>query len=340
MTSRTFIAGLAVACCAACAGHDAQRPAAVDLPAATVRVQVAEPKSRIVAEEVAGTIRAKRQARLEAKVAGRIEQMRAVPGEAVRTGQLLVRLDFEETRAKLDQAVALRQQAVSDLERYEALLDRGAATPSEFEAVQARSRVAQATVEEVQTMLGHAEILAPFNGVVTRKLADVGDLAVPGRPLVEMEDPAALRAEADVGESLIDRLEIGQLIEVRVSTMATPLQGTVTEIGPAADPASRTFVVKVDLPRTPGLRGGAFASIAVPVGRTDALRVPATAVVQRGQLELVFVANEGQAELRLVKTGKRDGAEVELLAGVSAGESVVVSGAAQLREGQPLQIEP
>jgi hypothetical protein len=70
------------------------------------------------------------------------------------------------------------------------------------------------------------------------------------------------------------------------------------------------------------------------------LRVPATAVVQRGQLELVFVANEGQAELRLVKTGKRDGAEVELLAGVSAGESVVVSGAAQLREGQPLQIEP
>lgn len=332
--------GLAAALVAGCKRHDESKTDEPALPAATVRVQVIEAKKRVTTEEVVATVRAKLQARLEAKVAGRIDQMRAVPGQPVKKGELLVRLDVQEIRAKLDQAAAVRQQAESDLQRTTALLEGGAATRSEFDAVQARSRVAAAVVKEAETMLGYAEILAPFDGVVTRKLADVGDLATPGKALLELEDPAGLRVEADVGEALIGRIQSGQSIGVQVAALPAPLQGTVTEIAPAADPASRTFLVKLDLPPTPGLRAGSFARVAVPIGEFDGLSVPAEAVIQRGQLEYIFVVAEGRAQLRLVKTGKRYGAEIELLAGASAGERMVISGSAQLREGQPLQIEP
>lgn len=331
---------LAVALVAGCKRHDESKTDAPALPAATVRVQVIEARKRVATEEVVATVRAKLQARLEAKVAGRIDRMRAVPGQPVKTGELLVRLDAREIRAKLDQALAVRQQAAGDLQRYTALLERAAATRAEFDAVQSRARVADAAVQEAEAMLGYAEVTAPFDGVVTRKLADVGDLATPGKPLLELEDPAGLRVEAAVGEALIGRVQSGQSISVRVPALPAPLQGTVTEIAPVADPASRTFLVKMDLPQTPGLRAGGFARVAVPIGEFDGLSVPAEAVIQRGQLEYIFVVAEGRAQLRLVKTGKRDGREVELLAGALAGERVVISGSAQLREGQPLQIEP
>jgi RND family efflux transporter MFP subunit len=334
------IAALLCAWSPGCGEHGTAEPAAHELSVVSVRVATAQRQTAVVVEEVVGTIRPKQQARLEAKVAGRIEQIDAVPGQEVRQGQLLARLAHEELRAKLDQASAVREQAENDLRRYTELFARSAATPAELDAVQARARVAEAAEAEARTVLGQAEITAPFSGVVTRKLAEVGDLAFPGRAIVELEDPSALRVEAAVGESLIDRIEPGQRLEVSLPTLDAPLTGTVTEIAPAADPASRTFVVKLDLPRTPGLRAGAFARVAVPAGRTEVLRVPAAAVVRRGQLEYVFVAERGKARLRLVRTGKRYGDEIELVAGVEAGEAVVAAGAPQLREGQPLQIEP
>lgn len=332
--------GLAAALVAGCKRHDPSKADAPSLPAATVRVQLLETRKRVATEEVVATVRAKLQARIEAKISGRIEQMRAAPGQSVKTGELLVRLDAQEIRAKLDQAAAVQQQTESDLKRTASLLDQGAATRSEFDAVQARARVASAAVKEAETMLGYADILAPFNGVVTRKLADVGDLAAPGKLLLEMEDPSALRIEADVGEALVDRIKLGQLLMVQVPTLTFALQGTVIEIAPSTDQASRTFLVKLDLPATPGLRAGSFARVAVPTGEISGLSVPADAVIQRGQLEYIFVAAEGKAQLRLVKTGRQYGKEVELLAGAAAGDRVVISGAAQLREGQPLQIQP
>jgi hypothetical protein len=138
----------------------------------------------------------------------------------------------------------------------------------------------------------------------------------------------------------VDRIKLGQVLTVQVPALTSALQGTVIEIAPSTDQASRTFLVKLDLPATPGLRAGSFARVAVPTGEISGLSVPADAVIQRGQLEYIFVEAEGKAQLRLVKTGKHHGKEVELLAGAAAGDRVVISGAAQLREGQPLQIQP
>lgn len=336
----TLSASLATVLVTGCKRHGPSKADAPSLPTATVRVQLLETRKRVATEEVVATVRAKLQARIEAKISGRIEQMRVVPGQSVKTGELLVRLDAQEIRAKLEQAAAVQQQADNDLKRTTSLLEQGAATRSEFDAMQARARVAAATVKEAESMLGYAEILAPFNGVVSRKHADVGDLASPGKPLLEMEDPSALRVEADVAEALVDRIKPGQTLTVQVPTLTSALQGTVNEIAPSTDQASRTFLVKLDLPATPGLRAGSFARVSVPMGEIDGLRVPSEAVIQRGQLEYIFVVVEGKAQLRLVKTGKHDGKEVELLAGAAAGDRVVISGAAQLRDGQPLQVQP
>lgn len=318
----------------------ADAPAAVALAPVAVRVHTAEARKHVAIEETVGTVRPWLQARLEAKVAGRIELVRAIPGQLVKTGELLVRLEVEDFRARLDRALAVQQQAESELKRFTPLLKSAAITPAEFDAVQSRARVAEAAVQEARTLLGQGQILAPFDGVVTRKLVDVGDVAAPGRTLIEMEDPNTLRFETAVGEALLGGLLPGQTLAVTVPTLASPLTGTVVEIAPTVDPASRTFLVKLDLPKTLGLRGGTFGRVAIPVGESPVLRVPSTAVIQRGQLEYIFVVVDGHAQMRLVRTGRTLGAEIELLSGAVAGESVVASSEAPLRDGQPVQIRP
>jgi multidrug efflux pump subunit AcrA (membrane-fusion protein) len=111
----------------------------------------------------------------------------------------------------------------------------------------------------------------------------------------------------------------------------------VSEIAPNADPGSRTFRVKLDLPPAPGLRPGQFVRLQVPVGESRCLRVPASALVQRGQLEIVFVAANQKAQLRLAKTGRCFGNTVEVLSGLDADDSVVVDGADRLSDGQPVE---
>jgi RND family efflux transporter MFP subunit len=327
-----LLAGTFVGC-----GHKAERTEPPTLPAATVRVQVIESKKRVATEEVVGTVRAKLRSVIEAKVSGKIEQMLVVPGQQVKSGETLAVIDAREVRARYDQAVALQQQADADLKRLTSLFEQKILSQAEFDGAQAKARVSVAAMTEAETLLSYTKVTAPFAGVITRKHADVGDLATPGKPLLDMEDSTALRLEADVPEAVVGKLTLGDTLPVRISALETDLEGVVSEIAPAADPNSRTFLVKLDLPGTIGLRAGQFGRVAMPVGETTALRVPATAVTQRGQMELVFIVNDGKAQLRIVKTGKRMGSEVELVSGVSAGEKVVTDGAAVLGDGQPVE---
>ncbi len=335
---RTSILGLALLLTAGC-GRTPEHESAAALPIATVRVQTVESRKRLATEEVVGTVQPKLHAVIEAKVSGRIEKLPVVPGQSVKAGELLAELDAREIQARFDQARAVREQAESDLKRLTVLLEQKTITQAEFDSVQAHYRVATAALTEAETMLGYTKVIAPFDGVITRKTADVGDLAAPGKTLLEMADTRALRLEADVPEAVIGNLALGEKLPVRIAAVAGPLDGTVGELAPAADPNSRTFLVKLDLPAAQGLRAGQFGRVSVPVGETTALRVPAVAVVRRGQMELVFVEINRRAQLRLVKTGKRVGDEVELVSGVTAGEQVVVDGADGLVDGQPLSTQ-
>lgn len=339
-STETFIVVACVAFVLTGCGQKQENAPLPSLPVATVRAQTIESKKRIATEEVVGTVRAKLRSVIEAKVSGKLEQLLVVPGQQVKAGALLAVVDAREVQARYDQAVALRQQAEADLKRLTTLFEQKILSQSEFDSAQARARVTIASVVEAETMLSYTKVTAPFEGVITRKHADVGDLASPGKPLLEMEDSRTLRLEADVPEAVVGKLVLGDKLPVRIAALEMELTGVISEIAPAADPNSRTFLVKLDLPGTTGLRAGQFGRVAMPVGETSALRVPVSAVIQRGQMELVFIVSDGKAQLRLVKTGKRISNELELVSGVNAGEKVVTEGAPRLVDGQPVTITP
>ncbi len=316
---------------------EARLNAPIELPAAQVQVRAAESRKQITTEEVVGTVRAKLRATLEARLSGRIDKMPVLLGQTIKAGQLLASLDALEIKARLEQAQAALQQADRDWKRISSLFENQTITRSECDAAEARQRVAKATVAEAQAMMSYVEILAPFAGVVTKKWADTGDLAAPGKPLLELEDPSALQLEADVPEAIASRIQSGSSLNVRLDSITGELAGTVSEIAPSTDPATRTLRVKLDLPRTAGLMSGQFARLVVPIGENSCLHVPVSAVLQRGQLEIAFVVGNQRAQLHLVKTGRRIGDEIEILSGLDAGDVVVTGGAALLTDGQPVE---
>ena len=318
-----------------CAGCRRDQAARSELAPISVRLQTIEAKPHVAAEEVVGTVRPKLHSVIEAKISGRIEKLLVVPGQEVKARELLVQLDAREAKARLDQAIAVRQQAENDLKRYEVLRTKQVVTPADFEAAQSKAQIAAAAAAEAETNLAYGTITAPFDGVITRKLADVGDLAALGKALLEIEDPRVLQFEAAVPEAVINHVKLGARFPVHV--VSNELEGIVSEIAPSADVTSRTFLVKLDLPNAIGLRGGQFGRVAIPVSETHVLRAPATAVVQRGQMEFVFIVADHRAQLRIVKTGRRFGNEIELLSGVSAGEQVVTEHATSLIDGQLLE---
>ncbi len=320
-----------------CGGKHPEAEPERALPIVTVSVMTVENLKRTATEEAVGTVRPKLSASVAAQVSGAIQQMLVVPGQSVKQGELLARIDAREIQARLDQAQPVRERAQKDTERYRTLLKQNAVTQQEFDATESRFRVAEAAVAEAQTQLGYTKVTAPFDGIITAKRADVGDLASPGRPLLDLESVSALRLEADVPEALISKVKLNDRLPVRVPAAKAFLQGTVAEIIPTADPASRTFRVKLDLPTTPDLRSGQFGRVAVPVVEVNAVRVPTSAVIVRGQMEIVFVVVDRRAQLRLVKTGKHLEKEVEVVSGLSPGDQIVVQGADQLFDGQPVE---
>lgn len=340
----SFVSGLAAVAAllfgVACNQHE-PAPAQQREPRPAAVVQVARISSEGLqgTEEVVGTVRAKLRATLEAKVSGRIAQLDVSLGDAVEKGQLIAVLEVAEMQAKLAQADAVLAQAKTEHERMVSLLEKGAATRQSYDDAATRYEVAQASVREVRSVLDYARVTAPFAGVVTHKLVEVGDLATPGRPLVELAEPTALRFEAAVPETLSRFVGVGASVQVAVAALEQPIEATVAEVAPSIDPNSRTLLIKLDLPRNDQLRAGQFGRALVPTGRTQVLQLPQKAVVLRGQMELVFVVVEGTARMRLVKTGKHVGDRVEVVAGVEPGEQVVVRGAAQLVDGQAVQVQ-
>ena len=271
-------------------------------------------------------------------------------------------------------AEANRTLAISTFNRYKTLLERRSVSPQEFEEVQAQyqARVAEADravethrallakkeqvlakmeqakaeVNQSQLSVGYAQIVSPINGVVTAKQAEAGALATPGLPLVTVEDDTHYRLEAVVEESQIGKIRAGATVRVGIDALGSmEWLGRVVEIGPAADPSSRSSIVKVDLPqqadRTRGrqiLRSGLFGKALFSIGQRQALTVPEKVVMVRGQLQEIYVLDsENIARLRLIKTGKPYGQRVEILAGLREGERIVVEGGEAVSDGSRVE---
>jgi RND family efflux transporter MFP subunit len=214
--------------------------------------------------------------------------------------------EFDEATARMKSAEAGHQMALA----------KGA---------QVRAKIAQAE-QEVQSagiMRGYAEIRAPFGGVVTAKTVEPGSLATPGAPLLTIEREGAYRLEALVDESRVQSIRAGQAVSVTLEALDLTIEARVSEIVPAVDAASRAYLVKIELPPLAQLRSGMFGRAVFAAGSRAVLTVPAAAVMERGQLQSVMVAENGSAHTRLVTIGQKAGAHVEVLSGLSAGEKVI-----------------
>jgi RND family efflux transporter MFP subunit len=225
------------------------------------------------------------------------------------------------------------------LKRYQNLYERKSVSPQEFDEVKARyqgavarrdiSRAdqaqAKAALAQAHTALGYTRILAPFDGVVTERKADPGTLASPGFPIFTVEGMGHYRLEVTVNESDLRYVRIGEQVSAVVEALGnTDLKGKVAQIVPAADPGSRSFLVKIELPADTQLRSGLFGRAQFSRGNRPSVLIPQTAVVERGQLQGVYVLDQNRvAGLRYVTLGKTTGTQVEVLAGLQAGEQLV-----------------
>jgi RND family efflux transporter MFP subunit len=206
---------------------------------------------------------------------------------------------------------------------------------------QLTAKIAQAeqALRAAEIHRGYASIVAPFAGIIVEKPVEPGTLATPGAPLLVIEQSGGWRLEASIEESRLGAIRIGQSAEVQVEAVGK-LPGRVAEIVPAVDPASRTFIAKIDLPQRPQLRGGQFGRARFTLGRREVLTVPAAAIATRGQLQMVYVAESGRARARMVTTGAASDGEIEVLSGLSGGETVIAPVPAGLGDGTRIEVRP
>lgn len=320
--------------------------------------------------QTTGTIHAKETAILSAQVPGRIRQVLVQAGDRVRAGQNLVSLDDEAMQSALSQAragqlAAEKQQmaaetdaslAAQTLARYQMLKDQKSVSPQEFDEVQKRSEAAQlrvasyaaqsqqakAAVAGAQTQLGYSGLRAPFAGVITARMADPGTLAAPGVPLLEVDRDGPLQLYTTVDESLIGAVHEGMKVPVRVEGIdSTTLSGTVAEIIPAADPASRSFQVRLDLPALRNLRAGMFATAAFPGAAKPMILAPQSAIVERGSLACVYVLDANRiAQLHYITLGNRHGDQIEILSGAAPNEKLVDNPGDRDFAGKRIEAQP
>jgi len=340
VTTTRLIVPLIAAVFAGCSGRHETEASGANLPPIRVQTAVAHFQDVPTYAEVAGTVRPVRHALVAAKIMGTIEEMPVVLGQRVGAGDRIAKIAAGEIAERVRQAQAQLNQARRDLERERDLLARNASTSETVKNLEDRLVLTQAVVREAEVALGHATVSAPFDGVVARKIANAGDLAAPGSPLIEIEGTSEFTVEAGIPDSLARGLAVGAPIAVAIPTSRTGFTGTVAEISSAADSATRTVLVKILVPAGVPASSGQYSIVQVPADRVRALSIPAGAVSVFGQMERVFVVEGGRAVLRLVKTGAAQGGRVEVLSGLSEGDRVVVGPPAGLREGRRLEVAP
>jgi RND family efflux transporter MFP subunit len=308
---------------------------------ATTQVSVDKVVKRIAGNQVqvVGTVQAVEQAEISAKITGNVITLPVDLGSRVKSGELLVELSAAEISAQVQQSRAQLEQAKRNLAREENLLKKNAATPETVKSFEDNLRIAEAAYRTTLAMLDFSKITAPFTGIITRKLVSIGDLATPGKPLLHIEEENKLQVLTDIPEAMILKIAKGDKLKVFIPSVNLELEGTVAEVSPVADPSSRTSPIKLRIPNNPQLRSGQFARVTLAMAHAETLAVPAAAVVPFGQMQRVFVVDDGKARLRLVRTGAMSASSMEILSGLGEGETVVITGNSILQDGQPVTVQ-
>ncbi len=339
-------------CAAALAIASAPSWAAAEL--ATAVVDMREVDQTYPAE---GMVEAVRQSTVAAQVPGRIVELRVDAGQAVVKGQVLARIDEREAAQAAAASEAQTARAEADLanarvnyERTRKLVEQKFVSQAaldkahaDYQSAQAQAAAARAGALQAGAAKSHTVITAPFSGIVASRQAEMGEMAVPGRPLVTLFDPREMRAVANIPQQSLADVRVHALASVELPGLNQWVKGKSVTVLPSADSRTHTTLVRVDLPETvKGAYPGMFARVHFATGRARKLLIPARALVYRSEVAGAYVVGDrGEIRFRQLRLGEAAGdAGIEVLAGIARGERVAldpVAALAQLKQRAPEQ---
>ena len=270
-------------------------------------------------------VEAVQQTTVGAQIAGRVIEVRADAGQQVRKGEVLMRIDAREAEEAARAANAQYANAKLNYERTKSLVAQKFMSAAALDKAKADYDAAAASRAAAGASESHATIVAPLTGIVARRLAELGDMATPGKPLFTIYEPGGLRVTASIPQYRLNDLRKVTTARVEFPELGKWVDATSVKLLPTADTATHVSQVRVNLPPVPEATPGMFARVHFVVGQAEKLTVPATAVVRRGEVAAVYVQGaDKRMSLRQLRLGDAVGAgEIEVLAGLAPGDKVI-----------------
>ena len=309
-----------------------------------------------------GQIESSQSANISTRIMGRITSITVKTGDHVNKGQLLATISDEDIKAKRAQTAAVISEAEAayassqkDYERYNNLYKQQSATAGEldnmtlqYNSAKSRLEAAKQMRNEVSAMLAYSSLTAPFSGVVTQKLVEVGSIANPGMTILTIEQNASLQVAASVSESDISNVKVGDTAVVKIKSANKSFTGKITQLNPSSQFSGGQYFVKISIPESEkkSLYSGMFVNVSIPVAhkaavsKLDVIMIPQSAIVNRDELTGVYtVSNNNTALLRWIRLGKQYGDKVEVLSGLAKDESFIESADGKLYNGVPVTVK-
>lgn len=340
-----------------CGGDKKETAINVQTPV-SVKVNTVQGNSNTPFLTASGKIQAVNSANLSTRMMGFVDKIYVNVGDKVSKDQMLLSINNSDLQAKLAQvnasiteATAAYNNAKKDYERFQNLFAENSASQKEmddmtahFEMAKARLEAANQMKNEVNAQFTYVNIRAPFSGIVTNKFIEAGDMANPGMPLIAIEAPNDFEVIAMVPETEISQVKKGEKVDVKVKSLDITVGGSVTEISISAKNTGGQYLVKITLDKTDAaILSGMYVTVKFPVEKqvkSHLVLIPENAIVESGQLKGVYVVGENNtALLRWLRLGRTFGNEVEVLSGLSADETYVVSSEGRLFNGAKISVQ-
>jgi len=353
--------GFAILLLSACSADKKEVEVNTDV---AVAVTVSKPSADEQQEiNLSGQIEAAQSVNVSTRVMGFITMLKVKAGDQVSKGQLLATIsnqDIVAKRAQTDAMISEAQAALSnaqkDYDRFTTLYKQQSATAKELDNVTLQYNAAKAKVEgakqmrnEVNAMLGYTSLTAPFSGIVTQKLAEQGNMANPGMPIVTIEQSGSYQVSASVPENTISQIQQGATAIISIKAIDKTFKGSITQINQSSQFTGGQYIVKVSIPGADkkDLYAGMYANVTIHVTKPLAVKaipgmvlVPLSSIIQKGQLTgLYTVGNNNTALLRWVRLGKTYGDKVEVLSGLEKNEPFILNAEGKLYNGVPVKIK-